>query len=293
MCGNQPQFLHIYTDTRPAWPILIGVRTIGRLRAASVLKLQQGIKIPRSEVRRILLWSTLRYPFLGAWRRLFPTSGKAVASAQGLVQQKNMQIFKWFSAVCTIAFCVSFIAVRADDNSATAAVPEQPSQPTVTSAATPETNTASIAPSATPAPATPETTTPTNIVAPTPAPPAEMQPPTVKTNALAETVAPASILVTSSGAVVVQPGEYATSVTKTVSVKPGQKAKKYKKAKALQTAEAPNFVKEPGLQPIATPPLPISADKQAQLQALLAKYKADLITAGQYQTGRTKILAGP
>jgi hypothetical protein len=47
------------------------------------------------------------------------------------------------------------------------------------------------------------------------------------------------------------------------------------------------------MQPIVSPPMPISTDKQAQLQALLAKYKADLITAGQYQTERTKILAEP
>jgi farnesyl-diphosphate farnesyltransferase len=68
-----------------AWPILIGVGTIERLRAASVLELQQGIKISRSEVRWILLWSAFSYPFPGAWRRLFPTAIKAVASAQGLV----------------------------------------------------------------------------------------------------------------------------------------------------------------------------------------------------------------
>ncbi len=68
-----------------AWPILIGIRTIGRLRAASVLELQQGIKIPRNEVRRILLWSAFSYPFPGLWRKLFSGTGKAVASAQGLV----------------------------------------------------------------------------------------------------------------------------------------------------------------------------------------------------------------
>ena len=50
-----------------------------------------------------------------------------------------------------------------------------------------------------------------------------------------------------------------------------------------------------GLQtgPIEAPPLPISSVKQTQLQALLAKYKAELITAGQYQAERTKILAEP
>ncbi len=214
-----------------------------------------------------------------------------------------MQLFKWFSAVCAVAFCVSFSTVRADDNPAPAAAPEQPSQPTVTSAATPE------------------------------------------TNAPAETVAPTSAPVTSPGAVVVQPGESTTNVTKTVSTKTKAdqrkaaaelkakkkaeqkaveqaqakakadkaaakakmkadqrkaaaelKAKKQaeqKAAKAPQTAKTPNVVKEAELQPIVAPPLPISADKQAQLQALLAKYMANAITPGQYQTERAKILADP
>jgi hypothetical protein len=54
------------------------------LRAASVLELQQGIKIPRSEVRRILLWSALRYPFPVLWRKLFSGTGKAIASDEKL-----------------------------------------------------------------------------------------------------------------------------------------------------------------------------------------------------------------
>ena len=57
-----------------AWPILIGVKTIERLRAANVLELRQGIKISRGEVRRILLWSALEYPFPNMWRRLFPAA---------------------------------------------------------------------------------------------------------------------------------------------------------------------------------------------------------------------------
>jgi farnesyl-diphosphate farnesyltransferase len=63
-----------------AWPILIGVRTIERLRAASVFDLQQRIKVSRGEVRWILLRSTLAYPLPFAWRKLFPADGKAVAS---------------------------------------------------------------------------------------------------------------------------------------------------------------------------------------------------------------------
>jgi len=63
-----------------AWPILIGRKTVERLRAANVLDLQQGVKIPRSEVRRILVRSVLTYPIPGAWQKLFSATGKAVAS---------------------------------------------------------------------------------------------------------------------------------------------------------------------------------------------------------------------
>lgn len=51
--------------------------------------------------------------------------------------------------------------------------------------------------------------------------------------------------------------------------------------------------KELGLKPIEAPALPISADKQARLQALLAKYKADQITPEEYQKQRGEILAEP
>ena len=79
-----------YTNTLPfgqfrvrlacAWPILIGMKTIERLRAGNVLDLQQGVKISRAEVRGILLRSTLAYPLPEVWRKLFFTAGKAVAS---------------------------------------------------------------------------------------------------------------------------------------------------------------------------------------------------------------------
>ena len=57
-----------YTNTLPfgqfrvrlacAWPILIGVRTIEKLRAADVIELQQRVKVSRGEVRGIMLRST-------------------------------------------------------------------------------------------------------------------------------------------------------------------------------------------------------------------------------------------
>jgi farnesyl-diphosphate farnesyltransferase len=79
-----------YTNTLPlgqfrvrlacAWPILIGMKTIEKMRTASVLDLQQRVKVSRSEVRGIVLRSTLFYPLPGMWRRLFSAGGKAVAS---------------------------------------------------------------------------------------------------------------------------------------------------------------------------------------------------------------------
>ncbi|MGO9479308.1 MAG: phytoene/squalene synthase family protein [Limisphaerales bacterium] len=79
-----------YTNTLPfgqvrvrlacAWPILIGVKTIEKLRRAGVLDLQKRVKVSRDEVRWILLRSTLFYPLPRAWQKLFSAGGKAVAS---------------------------------------------------------------------------------------------------------------------------------------------------------------------------------------------------------------------
>lgn len=53
-----------------AWPILIGLQTIRRLRAGAVLDPRQRIKINRSEVWQIVRKSLICYPFKGAWKRL-------------------------------------------------------------------------------------------------------------------------------------------------------------------------------------------------------------------------------
>ncbi len=84
----------VYTNSLPggqvrvrlacAWPILIGMKTIERLRAANVVELQRGVKISRAEVRGILVKSVLTYPIPGAWQKLFSPTGKAVASGGNL-----------------------------------------------------------------------------------------------------------------------------------------------------------------------------------------------------------------
>ena len=83
-----------YTNTIPfsqfrmrvacAWPILIGMKTIEKLRAASAIELQQRVKVSRGEVKWLIFQSLLACPFPGAWRKLFPPSRKAVASDANL-----------------------------------------------------------------------------------------------------------------------------------------------------------------------------------------------------------------
>ena len=83
-----------YTNTLPfgqfrvrlacAWPILIGVKTIERLRAASVIELRQHLKISHGERNGIIWRSVLASPLPFVWRRLFPAGGKAVASGDEL-----------------------------------------------------------------------------------------------------------------------------------------------------------------------------------------------------------------
>jgi hypothetical protein len=48
-----------------------------------------------------------------------------------------------------------------------------------------------------------------------------------------------------------------------------------------------------GFKPIEPPPSPVSAEKEAALQALLDQYKADQITPEQYQVQRAEILNAP
>lgn len=83
-----------YTNTLPsgqvrlrlacAWPVLIGIRTIARLRTGNVLDPAQRIKVTRAEVRGIIWRSLASYPFPGLWQKMFSSPGKAVASGENL-----------------------------------------------------------------------------------------------------------------------------------------------------------------------------------------------------------------
>ena len=55
-----------------AWPLLIGVQTIGRLRRERILDPETRVKVGRGGIYAIILQSILRYPFPRAWHSLFP-----------------------------------------------------------------------------------------------------------------------------------------------------------------------------------------------------------------------------
>jgi farnesyl-diphosphate farnesyltransferase len=71
-----------YTNTVPrrcvrvrlacAWPLLIGVETLGLLRVRNVLDPQCLVKVTRAQVRSIMLKSVLAYPWPAAWNKLYP-----------------------------------------------------------------------------------------------------------------------------------------------------------------------------------------------------------------------------
>jgi farnesyl-diphosphate farnesyltransferase len=54
-----------------AWPILIGVQTLARLRQQKILNASQRIKISRADVRGIVLHSLIAYPWPAAWNSLY------------------------------------------------------------------------------------------------------------------------------------------------------------------------------------------------------------------------------
>lgn len=79
-----------YTNTLPrrfirvrlacAWPVLIGIKTLEKLRAVNILDPRLTVKTSRREVRGIILNSLLRYPWADAWHRLFPFPPRPVSS---------------------------------------------------------------------------------------------------------------------------------------------------------------------------------------------------------------------
>jgi farnesyl-diphosphate farnesyltransferase len=71
-----------------AWPILIGAKTIAKLRSASVNELRQRVKVSRAEVRGIVARSVLTYALPFWWRKLFSPDRSTAASRAASLGQK-------------------------------------------------------------------------------------------------------------------------------------------------------------------------------------------------------------
>ena len=53
-----------------AWPVLIGLESLQRLRVETILDPEQRVKVSREDVRSIIVSSLLRYPFKNSWKKL-------------------------------------------------------------------------------------------------------------------------------------------------------------------------------------------------------------------------------
>jgi farnesyl-diphosphate farnesyltransferase len=54
-----------------AWPVLLGVKTLARLRRENPLDATQRVKVSRKEVRSVIVGTVLKYPFARAWENMF------------------------------------------------------------------------------------------------------------------------------------------------------------------------------------------------------------------------------
>jgi farnesyl-diphosphate farnesyltransferase len=63
-----------------AWPLLIGARTLGKLRHENMLDATRRVKVSRPEVRALILRSVLLYPFARAWDAQFGKELKLIPS---------------------------------------------------------------------------------------------------------------------------------------------------------------------------------------------------------------------
>lgn len=64
---------HIRVRLACAWPILIGIKTITKLRISPVLLSEKPVKISRKEVRSILFQTLIQYPWPRRWSQLLET----------------------------------------------------------------------------------------------------------------------------------------------------------------------------------------------------------------------------
>jgi farnesyl-diphosphate farnesyltransferase len=71
---NHLPFTQVRVRLACAWPILIGMRTLAKLRSSNVLNPECRVKINRKEVRVLILRSIVCYPWKSRWHRLFSSA---------------------------------------------------------------------------------------------------------------------------------------------------------------------------------------------------------------------------
>ncbi|HVU27872.1 MAG TPA: hypothetical protein VHG71_09075 [Verrucomicrobiae bacterium] len=194
-----------------------------------------------------------------------------------------MRIPKLFLTFCAAGVSVGFISVRAADNpaqaAARAALEEKmralDAQQPQTNAILVESNSVTVVAQPAPAPAPAAQPTPAPVITSAPASSGSglfMSAEPAAPNPSAQAAAQAALQqkMAESGQ-----GQTSTRPTTTVSI----------------TTPANHTVgSNAGYTPIVAPPLPISADKQAQLQALNAKYMANQISPQDYFKQREAII---
>jgi len=222
-----------------------------------------------------------------------------------------MRISKLLSAVSVAAFLAGSLAARAQDTpdqaAARAALMDkmselnaQQNQPT--NAPTAQTQTA---PAVT---AVPETTPPP-VAAPAPPPVivvtasgTEQEPAGQPTNVVPVPPSAAAPVAPSGNSSMFTPvpppsNPDAQAGTPPPDLVPVQPAKPAAPAVAPAVKPAPANVsyagKTLGFKPVEAPPPPVSAQKEAELQALLARYMANQVSPDEYQKERAAILAEP
>jgi hypothetical protein len=236
-----------------------------------------------------------------------------------------MQFSKFLSLFCATAVCAGFISARADDNPAQAAaraaleqkMQDLDAQEAATNSAAPPVVVVTPSGAAQEQPAPPATVTTTPAATETQSPataPAETQPAPAIIPADNDAQAAARAALNQKMQELDEQEAATNSVTLPVITIAPVVAAPEQTSHPVETQPAPtaqvqapaaaptptpsaadvNYPgKELGLKPIEAPAPPISADKQAQLQALLAKYMADQVSPEEYQQQRAAILAQP
>jgi len=70
---------HLRIRLACAWPVLIGVKTLARLRSVGILEANRPARVSRQEVYGIVIRTVFLHPWPSAWRRLFDTSGRSAS----------------------------------------------------------------------------------------------------------------------------------------------------------------------------------------------------------------------